>query len=161
YTISDLSHVWVVADVYESELPYVRVGTPAQVVVGDRTIRGRVTFIGPTLAAQTRTASARIELDNPDGLLKPDMYARVVLQEPIGNVLTVPDSAVINTGTRSVVFVAGSNGAFEPRDVVTGVKTADAYEIRSGLTAGERVALDANFLLDSDARLKSSLGAAR
>jgi Cu(I)/Ag(I) efflux system membrane fusion protein len=85
------------------------------------------------------------------------MYVDVVLQQPIGNVVAVPDSAVMNTGARSVVFVASSNGRFEPRDVITGAKVAGFYEIRSGVTAGERVVIEANFLVDSESRLKSSL----
>lgn len=156
FEIGDLSHVWVLADVYESELATLRIGASAQVVANGQTLDARVTFIGPVIAAQTRTANVRLELENPAGLLKPDMYVDVVLQQPIGNVVAVPDSAVMNTGTRSVVFVASANG-FEPRDVITGAKVAGFYEIRSGVTAGERVVIDANFLVDSESRLKSSL----
>jgi Cu(I)/Ag(I) efflux system membrane fusion protein len=157
FKIGDLSHVWVLADVYESELASLRVGASAQVIAGGQTLAARVTFIGPVIAAQTRTASVRLELENPAGLLKPDMYADVLLQQPIGNVVAVPDSAVMNTGTRSVVFVADSNGAFEPREVVTGSKVPGFYEIRSGIAAGERVVVDANFLVDSESRLKSAI----
>ena len=157
FEIADLSHVWVLADVYEAELPYVRVGSQAQIGVNGQRLAGRVTFIGPVVAAQTRTASVRIELGNPTGLLKPDMYADVLLQEPIGTVTAVPDSAVMNTGTRSVVFVARGNGTFEPREVATGAKVQGFYQIRSGVAAGERVVVDANFLVDSESRLKSAL----
>jgi Cu(I)/Ag(I) efflux system membrane fusion protein len=157
YEIADLSHVWVLADVYESELSSVRVGTPAQVVVSDQTLAGRVTFIGPVVAPATRTANVRIELDNATGLLKPDMYADVILQQPQGASVAVPDSAVMNTGTRSVVFVASGDGTFEPRQVVTGAKADGFYAIRSGVQPGERVVVDANFLVDSESRLKSAL----
>ena len=157
YEIADLSHVWLLADVYEAELPSVRVGAPAQVVVGGQTLAGRVTFIGPVVAAQTRTANVRIELDNAGGLLKPDMYADVILQQPVGSSVAVPDSAVMNTGTRSVVFVARGDGTFEPRQVTTGAKADGFYAIRSGVQAGERVVVDANFLVDSESRLKSAL----
>jgi Cu(I)/Ag(I) efflux system membrane fusion protein len=157
YEIADLSHVWLLADVYEAELPSVCVGVPAQVVVGGQTLAGRVTFIGPVVAAQTRTANVRIELDNAGGLLKPDMYADVILQQPQGPSVAVPDSAVMNTGTRSVVFVARGNGTFEPRQVTIGVKADGFYAIRSGVQAGERVVVDANFLVDSESRLKSAL----
>jgi membrane fusion protein, copper/silver efflux system len=157
YEIADLSHVWLLADVYEAELPSVRVGAPAQVVVGGQTLSGRVTFIGPVVAAATRTASVRIELDNAAGLLKPDMYADVILQQPIGSSVAVPDSAVMNTGTRSVVFVARGNGMFEPRQVTIGAKADGFYAIRSGIQPGERVVVDANFLVDSESRLKSAL----
>ncbi|HEX3071580.1 MAG TPA: efflux RND transporter periplasmic adaptor subunit [Thermoanaerobaculia bacterium] len=156
FEIGDLSHVWVLADVYESELATLRIGASAQVVANGQTLAARVTFIGPVIAAQTRTANVRLELENPAGLLKPDMYVDVVLQQPVGNVVAVPDSAVMNTGTRSVVFVAAANGTFEPRDVTTGAKVAGFYEIRSGIAAGERVVIDANFLVDSESRLKSA-----
>jgi Cu(I)/Ag(I) efflux system membrane fusion protein len=154
YEVADLSHVWVLADVYESELPSVRIGTPAQVIVGGQTLNGSVTFIGPVVAAATRTASVRVELDNRAGLLKPDMFADVILQEPIAPSVAVPDSAVMNTGTRSIVFVARGNGTFEPRDVTTGAKADGFYAIRSGVQPGERVVVDANFLVDSEARLR-------
>ncbi len=157
YEIADLSHVWLLADIYESELPGVRIGTPAQVIVGGQTLSGRVTFIGAVVAAQTRTANVRIELYNPGGLLKPDMYAAVMLQESAGASLAVPDSAVMNTGTRSIVFVAHGDGTFEPRQVTTGVKANGFYAIRSGVQPGERVVVEANFLVDSESRLKSAL----
>jgi Cu(I)/Ag(I) efflux system membrane fusion protein len=157
YEIADLSHVWVVADVYELELQNVRVGDAAQVSVGGQTLAGRITFIGPVLAAQTRTANVRVELENPNGLLKPDMFADVILQQRAGSAIAVPDSAVMNTGTRSVVFIARGNGTFEPRQVLTGGKVDGFYEIRSGVQAGERVVVDANFLVDSESRLKSAL----
>jgi Cu(I)/Ag(I) efflux system membrane fusion protein len=156
FEIGDLSHVWALADVYESELASLRIGANAQIVANGQALAARVTFIGPVIAAQTRTANVRLELDNPAGLLKPDMYVDVVLQQPVGNVVAVPDSAVMNTGTRSVVFVASANG-FEPRDVITGAKVAGFYEIRSGVSAGERVVIDANFLVDSESRLKAAI----
>jgi Cu(I)/Ag(I) efflux system membrane fusion protein len=149
--------VWVLADVYESELQSVRLGTTAQVAVGGATLAGRVTFVGPVIAAQTRTATVRIELDNPAALLKPDMYADVILEQPTGSSVVVPDSAVMNTGTRSVVFVARADGTFEPRQVTTGTKADGFYAIRSGVQPGERVVVDANFLVDSESRLKSAL----
>src|SRR5207237_605459 len=145
YEVADLSHVWVLADVYESELQDVRVGTTAQVIVGGQTLAGHVTFIGPVVAAQTRTASVRIEPDNASGLLKPDMYADVILQQPTGPSIAVPDSAVMNTGTRSVVFVARGNGTFEPRQVTTGAKANGFDAIRSGGNAARPVDLASHF----------------
>ena len=157
YEVADLSHVWVLADVYESELSSVRVGTPAHVIAGGQAIDGKVTFIGPIVAAATRTASVRIEVDNRAGLLKPDMFADVILQQSLGSSVAVPDSAVMNTGTRSVVFVARGDGTFDPREVTTGAKADGFYAIRSGVQPGERVVVDANFLVDSESRLKSVL----
>src|SRR5205814_3333254 len=157
YEIADLSHVWVVADVYESELQSARIGTTAQIIVAGQTLAGRVTFIGPVVAAQTRTASVRIELDNASGILKPDMYADVILQEPLAPSVAVPDSAVMNTGTRSIVFIAHGDGTFEPRQVMTGPKAHGFYAIRSGVRAAWRVVVDANFLVDSESRLRDAL----
>ena len=157
YEVADLSRVWVVADVYESELAGIGTGTVAQVMIGRQTLSGRVTFVGPVVNAATRTASVRIELDNRGGLLKPEMFADVILQQPGGRTLAVPDSAVMNTGTRSVVFVARPDGTFEPREVVTGLKAGGFYAIRSGVQPGESVVVEANFLVDSESRLKSAL----
>jgi Cu(I)/Ag(I) efflux system membrane fusion protein len=109
------------------------------------------------VTSQTRTASVRLELDNSAALLKPDMYADVILNEPVGRVIAVPESAVMNTGTRSIVFVARGNGAFEPRQVTTGSHAQGFYEIRSGVSPGETVVVDANFLVDSESRLKSAI----
>lgn len=160
YEIADLREVWVLGDVYESELPYVRAGQLAQVISAStgRTWSGRISFVTPALDPATRTAKVRIELSNSDGALRPDMFVDVVLQEPVGNVLAVPDQAVLKTGTRSVVFVARDNGGFEPRDVVTGAHVDGFWEIRSGVTAGETIVAEANFLVDSESRLKSAIG---
>ncbi|HYS52216.1 MAG TPA: efflux RND transporter periplasmic adaptor subunit [Thermoanaerobaculia bacterium] len=160
YEIGDLSRVWILADVYEFDLPYVRVGQTAQVTISsipDRSWIGRVSFVSPTLDAKTRTAKVRLELDNPGGLLRPDMYTDVILQEPVGRAVAVPDSAVLQTGTRSIAFVDRGNGQFEPREVRTGVKANGYYEIKSGISAGETVAVDANFLIDSESRLRDAL----
>ena len=160
YEIGDLSRVWILADVYEFDLPYVRVGQTAQVTIASipgRSWIGRVSFVSPTLDEKTRTGKVRLELDNPGGLLRPDMYADVMLQEPVGMAVAVPDSAVLQTGTRSIAFVDRGNGQFEPREVRTGVKANGYYEIKSGISAGETVAVDANFLIDSESRLKAAL----
>jgi Cu(I)/Ag(I) efflux system membrane fusion protein len=160
YEVADLSTVWVLADVYESELASLRVGNAAQVTLTSdpgRVYTGRVTFVSPVLNEATRTAQVRIEIENPAGALKPEMYANVLLQRPAAQVLVVPDSAVLKTGTRSVLFVARGNGQFEPRQVETGMEAADFIEIRRGVTAGETVVVDANFLIDSESRLKAAI----
>jgi len=118
-----------------------------------------VTFVAPALDQKTRTAKVRLELENPGGLLKPDMYADVILEEALGTGVAVPESAVLETGTRSIVFVQRSPGQFEPREVEPGVKANGFYQIKSGLAAGETVVVDANFLVDSESRLKSALAA--
>ena len=160
FEIADLDRVWVFADVYESELAFARLGAPATITLSylpGRTFNGKVTFVTPTVDPMTRTAKVRIEVDNRDHALKPDMFADVVIEEPTRSVTVVPDSAVISTGTRSVLFVVKDGGTFEPREVQTGTKSDRYIEIRSGVEAGEKVATQANFLIDSESRLKAAL----
>ncbi len=160
YDIIDLSSIWVLADVYEVNLPFIRVGQPAEITLAyqpGKVWRGRVSFIYPTLDEKTRTVKVRIELPNPSAVFKPEMYANVDFKVSLGKALAVPESAVIATGERSLVFVAKGNGQFEPREVKTGVKVRDFYEIRSGLTLGDKVVTGANFLLDSESKLKSAI----
>ena len=160
FEIADLDRVWVFADVYESELAFARLGAPATITLSylpGRTFNGKVTFVTPTVDPMTRTAKVRIEVENRDHALKPDMFADVVIEEPTRSVTVVPDSAVISTGTRSVLFVVKDGGTFEPREVQTGTKSDRYIEIRSGVEPGEKVATQANFLIDSESRLKAAL----
>lgn len=160
FEIANLDRVWIQADVYESELPFIRLGAPAVTTlsyVPGRTWTGRVTFIAPTVDPMTRTVKVRSEFDNADGALKPDMFGDVVIQQPARNVVVVPDSAVLQTGTRSIVFLVKGDGTFEPREVSLGTKAEQFYEVRSGLAAGQRVVTQANFLIDSESRLKAAL----
>lgn len=160
FEIANLDHVWIQADVYESELQFIRLGAPATTTLSylpGRTWKGRVTFIAPTVDPMTRTVKVRSEFENADGALKPDMFGDVVIEQPSRQVVVVPDSAVLQTGTRSVVFVVKGDGTFEPREVSVGTKTEQVYEVRSGLAAGEKVVTQANFLIDSESRLKSAL----
>jgi Cu(I)/Ag(I) efflux system membrane fusion protein len=157
FEIAALDRVWVLADVYESELPFVRVGAPATITLSyipGRTWTGHVTFIAPVVDPMTRTVKVRIELDNRDGALKPDMFADVVIEQPPHETTVVPDSAVLETGTRSLVFVA-ANSTFEPREVETGPKSDGFIEIRRGVAPGEKVVTQANFLIDSESRLSA------
>lgn len=163
YDLVDLSSVWVLADLYEADLPFVAVGQSAEMDLPyqpGRTWRGQVTYIYPTLDEKTRTAKARLEFLNSGNLLKPEMYADVTLKRNLGKVVAVPESAVISTGERMVVFVAKGNGLFEPREVTTGAKIRNYYEIRSGVAAGEKVVTGANFLLDSESKLRAALSGA-
>jgi multidrug efflux pump subunit AcrA (membrane-fusion protein) len=160
FEIANLDHVWIQADVYESELQFIRLGAPATTTLSylpGRTWKGRVTFIAPIVDPMTRTVKVRSEFENADGALKPDMFGDVVIEQPARQVVVVPDSAVLQTGTRSVVFVVKGDGAFEPREVSVGTKTDQVYEVRSGLAAGEKVVTQANFLIDSESRLKAAL----
>ncbi len=160
YDIVDLSKVWVLADVYEANVPFVRIGQPASITMAalpGKVWRGRVTFINPTVDPATRTVKARLEFANPGVELKPDMFADVVLGGGRGTAIAVPESAVIATGERHIVFIAKEGGVFEPREVTPGVRVRNFYEIRSGLAEGEKVAAGANFLLDSESKLKASV----
>ena len=160
FELADLDRVWILADVYESELSFVRVGTTAKITLSyllGRTFTGNVTFITPTVDPMTRTAKVRIEVDNRDGALKPEMFADVVIEEPARSVTVVPESAVLMTGTRSVLFVVKDDGTFEPREVEIGTKSDRFIEIRRSVEPGEKVATQANFLIDSESRLKAAL----
>jgi Cu(I)/Ag(I) efflux system membrane fusion protein len=161
FRIADLSRVWLIGDVFEQDLALVRVGTKATLAVSafpDRTFPGEVTFIYPTLNAETRTARVRIELANPQGQLRPGMYGTVLIDAgPKREVLTVPDSAVIDSGTRQVVLVALGEGRFEPRDVKLGSRGDGFIEVLSGVKDGESVVTRANFLIDSESNLKAAL----
>ena len=161
FEIASIRRVWVLADVYESEAPFVKVGQVARMSLSHlpgRIWTGRVAFIAPVLDEKSRTVKVRLEFDNPDGTLKPEMYADVALERPLGRVVAVPDGAVLSTGTRAIVFVARGEGRFEPREVETGAKVDGLYEIRRGMAAGEQVVTQANFLIDSESRLKAALG---
>jgi len=158
YTIVDLSSVWVLGDVYEQDMPHVRVGQTVSVELPfagrTRARAGRVSFLSPTLNAQTRTVPVRVELPNPDLTLRPETWVNFSLRVELGNRLAVPEDAVLDTGADQYVFVDQGEGHFEPRRVQAGAQANGWREIISGLRAGERVATAANFLLDSESRLK-------
>jgi Cu(I)/Ag(I) efflux system membrane fusion protein len=162
YTLSDLNQVWVVADVYEADVPYVRQGQPAQLRVEGTTapIAAGASFLSPTLDETTRTRKVRFELPNTEGKLLPGAFVSVEMDLMFGRGLAVPESAVIRTGTRAIVFVAHGDPAehFEPREVTLGPLVGDSYRVEEGLSAGEHVATGAQFLLDSESRLRASSG---
>jgi Cu(I)/Ag(I) efflux system membrane fusion protein len=160
FDIADLSRLWVLADVYESDLPAVRQGMPARLSLSylpGRTWRGAVTYVSPVVEEKTRTIKLRIEVDNASGELKPEMFADVVLETPLGEGLVAPDSALLKTGERTLVFVDHGDGRLEPREVAIGPKVAQGVQVLAGLAEGERVVTAANFLLDSESSLKAAL----
>lgn len=160
YTIADLSTVWVLADVYEYEMPMISVGQTAVMSLSSfpgRTFTGKVTYIYPGLEAATRTLKVRLEFANPGYELKPDMYANVEVRVDYGVQLAIPRDAVLDSGTTQVVFVAREGGAFEPRKVTLGHQVGDQVIVLSGIQSGERVVTSANFLVDSESQLKSAL----
>jgi RND family efflux transporter MFP subunit len=163
YDITDLSSVWVLADLYEINVPFVKIGDPATVSLSydpGKVFKGRVSFINPNVDEKSRTVKVRIVLENPSGSLKPDMYAEVGFGGQLGSGIAVPDSAVMGTGEREMVFIAKGSGLFEPREVKTGVKVRGFYEIKWGVKAGEDVVTGANFLLDSESKLKAAISGA-
>jgi Cu(I)/Ag(I) efflux system membrane fusion protein len=159
YRIADLSTVWLDADVYEYELPFIKVGQSATVTVDaypGKTFDGKVDFIYPYLENKTRTAKVRLVFDNPEHLLKPDMYGNAVLAEDLGEQLLVPASAVFDTGKRQYLFVQQTNGVFVPKEIQLGPKTDDHFVVNKGVEAGDKVVIDGNFLLDSESQLKAA-----
>lgn len=156
YTVADLDTVWIWADVTEEEIPLVSLGQTARIEVasapGERS--GTVSFVQPTLDAATRTLRVRFDVANPEGALKPGMYATVILEQSLGEILALPEEAVIDTGVRKVVFVEVTDGRFQPREVKLGRRGDAHYEVLEGLAPGERVVVSAQFLLDSESRLR-------
>lgn len=165
FEIVDLSRVWVLADVYENELPRLRVGQSATLTLSywpDRKWQGKVGYVYPTVDEKTRTVRVRIEVDNARGELKLDMFGDVALEAAPRRALLVPEDAVIDSGARKVVFVAapdGDKGRLVPREIKTGAVADGRYEVLNGLAAGEQVAAGASFLLDSESRLRAALAA--
>jgi Cu(I)/Ag(I) efflux system membrane fusion protein len=162
YEITDLSQVWVLADAYESDLARVKLGTPAVLTLQafpNREFPGKVIFIDPILDPKTRTAKVRLAFPNPTGELKPEMFGEVTLRTPSRKGLSIPTDAIIDSGTRKVVFVSLGEGKFRPQEVKIGATDGDRSEVLEGLKAGDEVVTRANFLVDSESRLRASLGA--
>ena len=156
YRLADLGRVWVIAEVYEKDLRYIQVGQSVQVradAFPSETFTGRVSFVEPVLNAETRTARARIELENRQGRLKVNMYATVLIEGASHQGLVVPRSAVLFTGGRPVVWVEHSPGRFQKRDVELGLTTESSVEVMTGLEEGEMVASSGGFLIDSESQL--------
>ena len=162
YEITDLSRVWVDVDIYEYELPWIRKGMPAKMelsYIPGKIFNGNVLFVYPFLTAKTRTATLRLEFPNPDYQLKPDMYVNVTLESAIaGDSLVIPQEAVIDSGVRKVVFVALGKGKFQPREVKLGVEGNDnEFQVLQGLQENEEIVISAQFMLDSESRLREAI----
>ena len=161
YEIVDLSKVWVDVDIYEYELPWVHQGMPAEMnltYIPGKRFHGGVRYIYPYIEAKTRTAKLRLEFSNPGYELKPDMYANIYLKSTIAKEsLVIPQEAVIDSGVRQVVFVAEGEGKFRAREVRIGLEgNDDEYQVLSGLKEGEEIVLSAQFMLDSESRLREA-----
>jgi len=163
-TIVDLSRVWGEADIYESDIPYVRTGMSAELTLSywpGRIFKGKITFLSPFLDPEARTLKARIEIPNSDLVLKPNMFADAKISYAIGERIAVPESAVMRTGTRDYVFIEGDHDLIVPYEVKLGMRSGDGYyEVLSGLKKGERVVISANFLVDSESSLKAAFKSA-
>jgi Cu(I)/Ag(I) efflux system membrane fusion protein len=162
YQVTDLSSVWVIADLSEQDIGLVKTGAKARVTTTaypNEIFEGRITYIYPTLKAETRSIPVRVEMANPGQKLKPAMFAQVEIS--VGGrspVLSVPDSALIDTGTRRIVLVRLDEGRFEPREVVVGARGENHVEILKGVRDGEQVVVAANFLIDAESNLKAAIG---
>jgi Cu(I)/Ag(I) efflux system membrane fusion protein len=159
FKIADISTVWVEAEIYEYELTYIDVDDAVEVGVSSypaEKFEGTVKYIYPYVNPTTRTIKVRIEMDNPDYKLKADMYANVILKKELGEKVTIPVEAVMDTGKRQIVFVDKGDGLFEPREVKLGGKTDIYYEVVDGVSEGETVVTSGNFLIDSESKLKSA-----
>jgi Cu(I)/Ag(I) efflux system membrane fusion protein len=162
YQIADLSSVWVIAEVPEQDIGQLQLGSHTQVIVDaypNSTFDGKVSFIYPILNSATRTVQVRLDIANQNGLLKPAMFATAQIAVGKGNkVLSVPTSAVIDSGTRQVLLVRLAEGHFEPRSVSLGVRNNNYVEVLDGVAEGEQVVTTANFLIDAESNLKAALG---
>jgi RND family efflux transporter MFP subunit len=162
YMIADLSNIWIIADIYEYEVPWVKLGQEAEMTLSyfpGKKFNGKVTFIDPVLDPESRTLKVRIEFPNPHWELKPEMYANVMLKsEMTKRTIAVPEEAVIYSGDKTMAMIQKPSGSFESRELNLGVKTQGYVQVLSGLKAGERVVTSSTFLIDSESRLKDALG---
>jgi Cu(I)/Ag(I) efflux system membrane fusion protein len=157
FDIADLSTLWILADIYEYELPLIKVGDSAQLTLAylpGKEFSALIDYIYPTVSADTRTVKVRLKLANPHNQLKPQMFANIVIKINLGRRLLIPESAIIDTGEGIVAYVDLGNGSFEPREIKTGLKTDGSIEVLRGLKEGEKVVSQAGFLIDSEAQLK-------
>jgi len=160
YMIADLSKVWVLVDVYEYELPWIQINDEAEMrvtAVPGRIFRGQITYIYPYMEAKTRTVKVRLEYDNSEGLLKPEMFANItIMAERRIDAMVVPSEAIVRSGTGEQIFVVRGSGKFEPRSVTLGVSSDGFTQVLSGVDSGEEVLTSAQFLIDSESKLKEA-----
>jgi len=160
YKIADLSRVWILGEIYEYELPFIKTGQEAKISLSyypGESFAGKIIYIYPYLKPETRTNQVRIEVANPGFKLKPEMFANLEIHVDYGTRLTIPADAVLDAGVSKIVFVAKGGGYFEPREVKLGVRGEDVYEVLGGVSDGESVVTSANFLIDSESSLKAAL----
>jgi Cu(I)/Ag(I) efflux system membrane fusion protein len=162
YRIADLSEVWLQAKVYQYEVPHIELGQPVRVTLlaqPDTEFKGKVAFIEPVLKEATRTVNVRIELDNPKNLFLPGMYANLEIEHDMGEGLLIPESGLLQTGNRALVFRILPDSRFEPVEVKLGSRFGERWQVRSGLSEGDAIVTSAIFLIDAESRLKSATSA--
>ena len=156
-TLADLSVVWADAAIYESDLPLIKVGMLAEVTVNSQIFTGKVTFVSPTIDPDSRTMKARLEIANPNAVLKPEMFGTARLQFDLGEKLAIPAAAVMRTGERVYAFRDGGEGRLEPVEIKLGARADGWFEVLAGLAVGDKVVTSANFLVDSESQLHAAL----
>jgi Cu(I)/Ag(I) efflux system membrane fusion protein len=157
FDLADLSTVWVISDVYEYEIPFIKIGQAASITLSyfpGKVFPSTIDYIYPSLSSDTRTAKVRSIITNPSAQLKPQMFTNTEIRIDMGKRLAIPDEAVIDTGMRQIIYVDKGEGYFEPREIVTGLRTDGMTEVIEGLKSGEKVASSGTFLIDSEAQLK-------
>jgi multidrug efflux pump subunit AcrA (membrane-fusion protein) len=161
FTVADLSQVWIKADVFEEQLPQIRQGQEVDIAADslpNRTLHGHVDFIEPAANPQTRTVPVHVHVENPGMRLLPGMFVNATFVSRAAQpALVIPRSAILDTGTRKIVYLARPNGVFEAREVQVGAPTEDLYPVSGGLALGDKVVLNGNFLIDSQAHLSSGM----
>ena len=160
YLIADLSTVWVYVGIYEYELPWIAEGDQVEMTLASvpgRTFRGELDYIFPYAEAKTRTTKVRMIFDNPDGVLRPDMLVEVSIHAAEQQAqIVVPAEAVVRSGDYNQIFVMTSEGSLEPRKITLGIESRGEVSVQSGITAGERVVVSAQFLIDSESKLREA-----
>lgn len=160
YQIADLSKVWIMVTLYEYDVAIIKVGDVAEVQLPYNyklNFTGKISYVSPEIEVETRTAKARIEVDNKNQNFKPGMYVNVILNKDLGLSTIIPDDAVLDTGLRKIVFVKTSTSRFEPREVKVGSRVANQFTIISGLVAGEEVVTSAHFFIDAESKLRAAV----
>jgi Cu(I)/Ag(I) efflux system membrane fusion protein len=164
YTIASLSSLWIQGDIYEYDLPYIKVDQVADISLDSTSstsvphLSAKLDFISPTVDPQTRTIKVRFQVDNKKDELKPGMYVNLELKIPLGERLIVPKDAILLTGERAVIFINHGGGKIEWRDVKLGVRSGDLVEVTEGISEGDQIITSANFLIDSESQLKAAMG---
>lgn len=160
YYIADLSGVWLIVTLYEYDVASISIGDRADIHLPydpSKLLTGKISYIYPEIEAETRTARARLEIENPGQSLKPGMFANVEIKKDLGEAIVIPDDSVIDTGLRRIVFVKSKATLFEPREVKTGARVSDGFIVLSGLKDGEEIVASAHFLIDAESKMKAAL----